>query len=92
MADHIFFINNTESYFNDEIEISDVPKIKVIAEKFMKFKKDNIEVRKLGEKVVCVEYDVYKKNIEELSTEPIQKLRTYFSIKPIDEQGKRRCP
>ncbi|CAK1555246.1 unnamed protein product [Leptosia nina] len=80
------FLNaeKNEGYTCKEIEISEVPKIKVIAEKFMKYKKDNIEVRKLDEKVVCIEYDVYKKktNHKQINPEPIQKLRTYFSIRP----------
>ncbi|XP_047515699.1 uncharacterized protein LOC125056573 [Pieris napi] len=86
--DNFFVTERNETYSSDEVKISEVPKVKVIAEKFMKFKKDNIEVRRLDEKVVCVEYDVYKKHTNNggLPSEPIQKLRTYYSVKPVEAQ------
>lgn len=64
---------------NADICISQKPQVKVIAEKFTKYKKNAIEVRKLNEKVVCLEYDVF--DSENIKT-PLKKMRAYFSIKP----------
>jgi hypothetical protein len=50
----------------------------VIAKKFSRFKKNNIELRKLDEEVVCVEYDVFMGN----RVKPKEKLRAFFTIKP----------
>ncbi|XP_059057299.1 uncharacterized protein LOC131850915 isoform X2 [Achroia grisella] len=61
------------------IHISEVPRIKIIAEKFSKCKTNNIELRKLDEKVVCVEYDIYTGNN---MLKPRQTMRAFFSIKP----------
>ncbi|KAM3957077.1 uncharacterized protein ACR2FA_008913 [Aphomia sociella] len=61
------------------IHISEIPRVKIIAEKFSKLKKNNIELRKLDEKVVCVEYDIYAGND---MLKPRQTMRAFFSIKP----------
>ncbi|KAL4709560.1 hypothetical protein ACJJTC_007291 [Scirpophaga incertulas] len=65
------------------VTISETPQIKIIANKFARFKKKSIELRKLEEKVVCLEYDVYLKN----GLCPVQKLRAFFSVKPMQESG-----
>lgn len=61
------------------IRISEVPRIRVIAEKFSMFKKNNIELRRLDEKVVCLEYDIFNKDGE--TAKPFQRMRAFFSIK-----------
>ncbi|CAK1585650.1 unnamed protein product [Parnassius mnemosyne] len=66
------------------VYISDEPRIKVIAEKFARYKNNLVELRKLKERVVCIEYDVYVRG-EESNSEPFQKLRAYFSVKPVSE-------
>ncbi|KAH9632569.1 hypothetical protein HF086_012376 [Spodoptera exigua] len=63
-----------------------VPQIKIIAEKFSKYKKNNIELRRLDEKVVCVEYDIYDPASKE-DLKPIQRMRAFFSIKPVVGDG-----
>ncbi|XP_028162546.1 uncharacterized protein LOC114354381, partial [Ostrinia furnacalis] len=65
-------------YLAENIHISEIPRIKIIAKKFSRFKKNNVELRKLDEKVVCVEYDVYLGDC----LQPREKLRAFFSIKP----------
>lgn len=55
----------------------------MIAEKFEKYNKNNVELRKLKEKIVCLEYDVFGENDDA----PVQKLRAYFSLKPINYSG-----
>ncbi|XP_072932873.1 uncharacterized protein [Epargyreus clarus] len=60
------------------MRISEIPRIKVIAEKFSRFKKNNVELRRLDEKVVCIEYDVFEGD----ALKPAQKMRAYFSIRP----------
>ncbi|XP_052755334.1 uncharacterized protein LOC116413188 [Galleria mellonella] len=70
------------------IHISETPRVKIIAEKFSKLKKNNVELRKLDEKVVCVEYDVY---VGDNMSKPQQTMRAFFSIKPAckeEEKGK----
>ncbi|XP_050563147.1 uncharacterized protein LOC118276194 [Spodoptera frugiperda] len=68
------------------IYIYEVPRVKIIAEKFSKYKKNNIELRRLDEKVVCVEYGIYDRtNKDELK--PVQRMRAFFSIKPALEDG-----
>lgn len=52
--------------------------MKVIAEKYSKYKNNNVELRKLVEKIVCMEYDVYDRDLEK----PVQTMRAYFSLKP----------
>ncbi|XP_045769076.1 uncharacterized protein LOC123869984 isoform X6 [Maniola jurtina] len=69
------------------IYISEVPRIKVIAEKFSKFSKNNVELRKLEEKIVCIEYDIFESILskDELDfAKPVQKMRAYFSVKPTN--------
>ncbi|CAG4935512.1 unnamed protein product [Parnassius apollo] len=70
--------------YQKKVYISDEPHIKVIAEKFSRYKNNNVELRKLKERVVCIEYDVYIQG-EESNSEPFQKLRAYFSVKPVSE-------
>ncbi|KAF9422569.1 hypothetical protein HW555_001773 [Spodoptera exigua] len=70
----------------NHIYISEVPQIKIIAEKFSKYKKNNIELRRLDEKVVCVEYDIYDPASKE-DLKPIQRMRAFFSIKPVVGDG-----
>ncbi|KAJ0183462.1 hypothetical protein K1T71_001438 [Dendrolimus kikuchii] len=67
------------------IHISEVPRVKIIAKKFSRCKKNNIEVRKLDEKVVCLEYDIFD---ESDLTKPIQVMRAFFSIKPVQNEDK----
>ncbi|XP_053604890.1 uncharacterized protein LOC128672026 isoform X2 [Plodia interpunctella] len=64
------------------VHISEIPRVKIIAEKYSKLKKNNVEVRQLDEKVVCIEYDIYKGNN---TAKPKQKLRAFFAVKPIKE-------
>ncbi|KAJ8723178.1 hypothetical protein PYW08_003090 [Mythimna loreyi] len=66
--------------------ISDVPRVKVIAERFSKYKKGNLELRRLDEKVVCVEYDVYNESSHHEGLKPVQRLRAFFSIKPSGDK------
>ncbi|XP_075975517.1 uncharacterized protein LOC142976152 [Anticarsia gemmatalis] len=68
-----------------KIHISDIPKVKIIAVKFSKFKRNNIELRRLDEKVVCVEYDVYDEGSTANTLLPIQRMRAFFSIKPVHD-------
>ncbi|XP_061714467.1 uncharacterized protein LOC133533649 [Cydia pomonella] len=65
------------------IRISETPHVKRIAEKFAKFKKNNVEVRKLEERVVCLEYDIFDLNAADPAV-PTQKMRAFFSIKMKD--------
>ncbi|XP_032516860.2 uncharacterized protein LOC116769779 [Danaus plexippus] len=69
-------------YSKKNIHISEAPRVKVIAEKFAKFRKDNVELRKLEEKIVCLEYDVFTSDYR--YSKPSQKMKAYFSVKPID--------
>ncbi|KAJ2951212.1 hypothetical protein O0L34_g5605 [Tuta absoluta] len=62
-----------------DVEISTTPRLKVMAEKFTRFKKDHIELRRLDERIICVEYDVYKK--QDPTKTPIQVMRAYFCVK-----------
>ncbi|XP_028027780.1 uncharacterized protein LOC114241198 [Bombyx mandarina] len=73
---------------SQNIEISEAPRVKVIIEKFTKYKKDNIELRKLDERVVCVEYDVFGQSGTGESV-ALRKMRVFFSIKPSykDQSG-----
>ncbi|XP_022828348.1 uncharacterized protein LOC111357774 [Spodoptera litura] len=66
------------------IYISEVPRVKIIAEKFSKYKKNNIELRRLDEKVVCVEYSIYD-GTSKHDLKPIQRMRAFFSIKTSPE-------
>ncbi|XP_052741144.1 uncharacterized protein LOC112058075 [Bicyclus anynana] len=74
------------------IYISEVPRIKVIAEKYSKFSRNNVELRKLEEKIVCIEYDIFE-NVQLTDKIPdnrdsmklVQKMRAYFSVKPISK-------
>ncbi|XP_047990295.1 uncharacterized protein LOC125229489 isoform X2 [Leguminivora glycinivorella] len=68
------------------IRISETPQVKRIAEKFTKFKKNNVEVRKLEERVVCLEYDIFDLNAVDPAV-PTQKMRAFFSIKMKDFGG-----
>ncbi|CAG9562648.1 unnamed protein product [Danaus chrysippus] len=68
-------------YSEKKIHISEAPRVKVIAEKFAKYQKDNVELRKLEEKIVCLEYDVYTSDHH--YSKPSQKMKAYFSVKPI---------
>ncbi|CAG9787620.1 unnamed protein product [Diatraea saccharalis] len=72
-------------YMPENVRIIEPPRIKIIAKKFSKCKRNNIELRKLDEKVACVEYDVFIGNDET----PREKLRAFFSIKP--KYGKNGC-
>ncbi|CAH1286811.1 unnamed protein product [Chrysodeixis includens] len=67
--------------------ISDVPRVKIIAEKFSKYKRNNLELRRLDEKVVCVEYDIYEQSHDERNPKPVQRMRAFFSIKPVFDKG-----
>ncbi|XP_060801580.1 uncharacterized protein LOC106137331 [Amyelois transitella] len=67
------------------VHISEIPRVKIIAEKYSKLKKNNVEVRQLVEKVVCIEYDIYKGNN---TAKPKQKLRAFFAVKPTAKVGK----
>ncbi|XP_046978070.1 uncharacterized protein LOC124543810 [Vanessa cardui] len=68
---------------SENIYISEIPQVKVIIEKFSKFKKNNVELRKLEEKIVCIEYDVFETcGKANKFKAPKQVLRAYFSIKP----------
>ena len=73
----------------DNIEISEIPRVKVIAEKYVRFKLKNIELRKLEEKIVCIEYDIQRDDKEK----PTQIMRAYFSLKSNCEKckGKGNC-
>ncbi|XP_063362864.1 uncharacterized protein LOC134651694 [Cydia amplana] len=71
---------------NSNIRISETPHVKRIAEKFSKFKKNNVEVRKLEERVVCLEYDIFDLNAADPAV-PTQKMRAFFSIKMKDLGG-----
>ncbi|KAG6440744.1 hypothetical protein O3G_MSEX001459 [Manduca sexta] len=66
------------------IRISDVPRVKVIAEKFSRYKKNNVELRKLTEKIVCVEYDIYDESSTGDLETPAEKMRAFFSVKPFE--------
>lgn len=59
--------------------------MKTIAEKFSKFKRKNTEIRRLDEKLVCVEYDVFNQETIEDTSKPMQRMRAFFSIKPSHE-------
>ena len=61
--------------------------MKAIAEKFSKYKRGNLELRKLDEKVVCVEYDIYTLSSNDNTLKPMQKMRAFFSIKPVDNDS-----
>nr|XP_021198405.2 uncharacterized protein LOC110382223 isoform X1 [Helicoverpa armigera] len=74
-------IPGTRERIPKEIFISEVPRVKIIAEKFSKYKKNNLELRRLDEKVVCVEYDIFDQYEEVLK--PMQRMRAFFSIKPV---------
>ncbi|CAH0719860.1 unnamed protein product, partial [Brenthis ino] len=76
------------------IRICETPHIKVIAEKFTKFKKNNVEVRKLEEKIVCVEYDIFEESSGDVMDQekPIQKMRAYFSLKPTSDSVPNTIP
>ncbi|KAI5639477.1 hypothetical protein NE865_07977 [Phthorimaea operculella] len=63
----------------EDVEISTTPRLKVMAEKFTRFKKDHIELRRLDERIICVEYDVYSK--KDTTKTPIQVMRAYFCVK-----------
>ncbi|XP_026318878.1 uncharacterized protein LOC113229489 [Hyposmocoma kahamanoa] len=60
-----------------EVSVRDEPRIKVIVEKYTRYKKKNLEIRQLQEKIVCVEYDVY---ITDDDTKPVQTMRSFFSV------------
>lgn len=68
--------------------ISEVPRIKVIAEKFSKFSRNNVELRRLEEKIVCIEYDIFESDVSkddnDFDKPPVQKMRAYFSVKPTN--------
>ncbi|XP_063622240.1 uncharacterized protein LOC134794369 [Cydia splendana] len=78
--------NCTPSVRSSNIRISETPHVKRIAEKFSKFKKNYVEVRKLEERVVCLEYDIYDLNAADPAV-PTQKMRAFFSIKMKDIGG-----
>lgn len=72
------------------VVVSEKPRVKVIAEKFSKYKKNNIELRKLEEKIVCLEYEVYGKDGGSkfaMNPKATQVLRAYFSVKPNCKHG-----
>ncbi|CAB3254935.1 unnamed protein product [Arctia plantaginis] len=71
---------------SQNVHIAEVPKVKIIAEKFSKFQRDNVELRKLDEKVVCVEYDIFDRKSKSNINKPVQSMRAFFSIKPLYEQ------
>lgn len=71
---------------SQNVHIAEVPKVKVIVEKFSKFQRDNVELRRLDEKVVCVEYDIFDKKSKSNINKPIQTMRAFFSIKPLYKQ------
>ncbi|RVE55015.1 hypothetical protein evm_000434 [Chilo suppressalis] len=62
----------------ENVCITETPRIKIIAKKFSKCKRNNMELRRLDEKVACVEYDVFIGKEEK----PRETLRAFFSIKP----------
>ncbi|XP_063381890.1 uncharacterized protein LOC134668339 [Cydia fagiglandana] len=76
----------TPSVRGSQIRISETPHVKRIAEKFSKFRKNNVEVRKLEERVVCLEYDIFDLNAADPAV-PTQKMRAFFSIKMKDFGG-----
>ncbi|XP_049872543.1 uncharacterized protein LOC126371287 [Pectinophora gossypiella] len=67
------------NYTSKDVHISETPRVKVIAEKYTRFKKNNIELRKLEEKIVCIEYDVYDQELG-FFKHPVQVMRAFFSI------------
>lgn len=71
---------------SQNVHIAEVPKVKVIVEKFSKFQRDNVELRRLDEKVVCVEYDIFDKKSKSNINKPIQTMRAFFCIKPLYKQ------
>nr|XP_026496342.1 uncharacterized protein LOC113400882 [Vanessa tameamea] len=79
----------TKANTSENIYISEIPQVKVIIEKFSKFKKNNVELRKLEEKIVCIEYDVFETcKTENKLKAPKQALRAYFSVKPKSDKDK----
>lgn len=72
-----------------DLHISDIPRVKPLAVKLTKYKKGNIELRRVDEKVVCVEYDVFDKEADKAT--PVQKLRAFFAINQEagEEEGTR---
>lgn len=56
--------------------------MKVIAEKYSRYKSNNVELRRLDEKVVCLEYDVYDRSTGGDIAKPLQVMRAFFTIKP----------
>ncbi|KAJ8716792.1 hypothetical protein PYW07_003419 [Mythimna separata] len=93
-VDSIFGAKDNPSFDHPakQMFISEVPHIKVIAEKFSKFKRGNVELRRLDEKVVCVEYDVFDQGSNHEVLKPVQRMRTYFSIKPFDNDSDKEIP
>ncbi|XP_050348936.1 uncharacterized protein LOC126772577 [Nymphalis io] len=82
-------ISSAKPKATENIYISEVPHVKVIVEKFSKFKKNNIELRKLDEKIVCIEYDVFETcEMKNKLKAPKQTLRAYFSVKPKSDNDK----
>ncbi|CAH2229754.1 uncharacterized protein LOC120630100 [Pararge aegeria] len=72
------------------IYISEEPRVKVIAEKFSKLSRNNVELRKLDEKIVCIEYDVFESLLlsdDKDLGKPVQKMRAYFSVRPTSANG-----
>ncbi|CAH2047456.1 unnamed protein product, partial [Iphiclides podalirius] len=65
-----------------DVRIAEKPRIKIIAEKFARYKINGVEVRKLEQRIVCVEYDVYSAEVE-TNPKPVQVLRAYFSVAPL---------
>ncbi|VVD00560.1 unnamed protein product [Leptidea sinapis] len=59
--ENIFCTENAEIPMPRQIEICNIPTVKVVAEKYAKYKKNEVEVRKTEEKIVCLEYDVLPK-------------------------------
>lgn len=56
-----------------------------MAVKSTKYKKENIELRRIDEKIVCVEYDVFDEELDKNT--PMQKMRAFFSINPVVDEN-----
>ncbi|XP_013141560.1 PREDICTED: uncharacterized protein LOC106105680 isoform X2 [Papilio polytes] len=67
---------------SNRVHIHNEPRVKIIAEKFARYKKENVEIRRLKERIVCVEYDVFQYGS---CSKPMQTLRAYFSVRQFCE-------
>ncbi|XP_013173377.1 PREDICTED: uncharacterized protein LOC106122072 [Papilio xuthus] len=67
---------------SNRVHIHNEPRVIIIAEKFARYKKENLEIRRLKERIVCVEYDVFKYGS---CAKPMQTLRAYFAVRKFCE-------